>query len=145
MAWCHYLTEQKDTPDAGWLSALLCAVLKENQEIQGLLGLTGTWSFHLLHPAKAHLGPTLAEEVLDFLGAAELWMSLVGRTQVRDARGRKTGWVCPVSQCVSGCGDGREKEPMGKESPLHLSCGCLAGTQPHQSQPLLQINRAEMY
>lgn len=39
-----------------------------------------TCSFHLLHPAKAPLGPivfpTLAEEVMDFLSAAELWACL---------------------------------------------------------------------
>lgn len=90
MVWCHYLTEQKDTPDAGWLSPCLCAVPKENQEVQALEMLTGTWcfwehfpntcSFHLLHPAKGPWGPiafpTLAEEVMDFLSAAELWACL---------------------------------------------------------------------
>lgn len=72
-------------------------------------------------------------------------MSPVVSRQVGDGRGRMKGWVCAISQCVGGCGGGREKERMDKEPPLHLNCQYLAGTQPCQSQPLMEINRAEMY
>lgn len=160
MAWCHYLTEHKDTPDAGWLSPLLSAVPKENQEVQALLVLTDTWcswrhfpdtwsfppsapsqdtfgSHFFSHPCWTSHGPPWSYRTPE--------MSPVVRRQVRDARGRTTGWVCAIPQRLAGCGDGREKERMGKEPPLHLNWQCLAGTQPHQSQPLLQINRAEMY
>lgn len=156
MAWCHYLTEQKDTPDAGWLSPSLCAV----PGVQAVLVRTGTWCFwehfpstwsfppsapsqgtfgshYFSHPCCTSHGLPQCCRTLD--------MSPVVRRQVRDARGRMTGWVCAIPQHVAGCGDGREKECTDKEPPLHLHWQCLAGTQPRQSQPLLEINRAEMY